>query len=157
MLGQNGVGPNPSRRTWSSGGVVFRRSPHDGEHEVALIATRGGTRWQLPKGTREEGESSAETAIREVEEETGLQATTVVFLEAINFSYWDTYRKPRPVRVKKTVDFFLMRATGGRLSDESREVDGVAWFTLRQALDILTYESERKVLRTAMGMLPTLD
>ncbi len=135
----------------------FVAHPRTASTKSRSIATRGGTRWQLPKGTREAGESSAETAVREVEEETGLQATTVVFLQAINFSYWDTYRKPRPVRVKKTVDFFLMRATGGRLSDESHEVDGVAWFTLSQALEILTYESERKVLGTAIGLLPSLE
>jgi 8-oxo-dGTP pyrophosphatase MutT (NUDIX family) len=143
-----------SRRTHSSGGVVYRRSPEDGEHEVALIATRRGTRWQLPKGTQEPGESSEETALREVLEETGLSSTVEAFLDIIHFSYWDTYRKRRPVRVKKSVDFYLMRVTGGRLSDESHEVDGVAWFTLPQALEILTFESERGVLRLAMAKLP---
>ena len=38
----------------------------DGHIEAALIATRGGTRWQLPKGTCEEGETPEQTALREV-------------------------------------------------------------------------------------------
>ncbi len=51
------------KRTWqrrredhSAGGIAYRRTP-DNELEVALIATRHGTRWQLPKGAREYGET----------------------------------------------------------------------------------------------------
>ena len=63
-----------TRRHWhrqrtdhSAGGVIYRISER-GESEVALISTRGGTRWQLPKGTCEPGETVEETALREVAE-----------------------------------------------------------------------------------------
>src|SRR6185369_9397980 len=54
----------------SAGGVIYRRTQTG--IEVCLIATKGGTRWQLPKGKRENGETLEETAAREVLEETGL-------------------------------------------------------------------------------------
>lgn len=147
------------KRTWqkrrvdrSSGGVAFRRLT-DGEVEIALIATRNGTRWQLPKGSREAGETTLETAVREVQEEVGLRTEKVCFLHAIDFWYWDTYRKSVPELVHKRVDFFLLKVTGGMISDASHEVDGVAWFTLDQALDVLTFPGERSVVRHARQRL----
>ncbi len=142
-----------ARSARSSGGVAFRPPPDGGEIEVALIATRGGARWQLPKGSREAGESSIETAVREVEEEVGLKTEPVLFLEAIEFWYWDTYRKEPAELVHKMVDFFLLRIIGGELSDESHEVDGVAWFTIDQAMDILTFDGERRVIGLAVAAL----
>jgi 8-oxo-dGTP pyrophosphatase MutT (NUDIX family) len=164
--GQEGVSPSKalagakpetepvvSRLAHSAGGVAFRRAEQDDRLEVALISTRGGTRWQLPKGSCEPGESSVETAIREVEEETGLLTKPVAFLRTIDFWYWDTYRKDPPERVHKIVDFYLLRVEGGQLSDASHEVDGVAWFTLEDAGRVLTYESERIVLAAAIDAL----
>jgi ADP-ribose pyrophosphatase YjhB (NUDIX family) len=66
----------------SAGGVVCRRSPA-GQFEVALIATQEGERWGLPKGLVEEGEALEETALREVREETGLEAEVIERLEPI--------------------------------------------------------------------------
>lgn len=146
------------KRTWkrsrldiSSGGVAYRRM--DQEIEVALIATRGGTRWQLPKGSRESGESSLQTAIREVAEEVGLTTESEGFLRTIDFWYWDTYRKDVPELVHKRVDFFLLSVVAGVISDASHEVDGVAWFTLEQALQVLTFSGEREVVRLAQERL----
>ena len=129
------------RHDHSAGGVAYRRTA-DGV-EVALIATRGGARWQLPKGACEPGETLAQTAIREVSEEAGLETEVEEFLRTIEYWYWDTYQKETHELVCKRVDLFLLRVVGGELSDASFEVDGVAWFTLPQALDLLTYPGER--------------
>jgi 8-oxo-dGTP pyrophosphatase MutT (NUDIX family) len=141
----------------SAGGVAFRRVSAEGETaanvEVALIATRGGRRWQLPKGSRETDESSIETAIREVHEEVGLQSIHEGFLKAIDYWYWDTYRKDIPELVHKSVDFYLLRVVGGTLSDASYEVDAVGWFTLEHAHRILTFAGEREVLQMAQVRL----
>ena len=50
----------------------------DGSAHVALIATRSSTRWGLPKGAVMEGETSEQAAIREVKEETGLDAEIII-------------------------------------------------------------------------------
>lgn len=141
------------REDFSAGGVAYRRVPNGGI-EAALIATSGGTRWQLPKGTCEAGETLEQTALREVEEEVGLQTVNEGFLKSIEYWYWDTYRRERePELVHKRVDFFLLRMVGGALSDASYEVDGVGWFTLEQAADLLTYRGEREVIRLAAEKL----
>jgi len=139
------------REDHSAGGVAFR--PGEQGYDVALIATRGGTRWQLPKGTCEAGETAEQTALREVAEEVGLQTVCEGFLQAIEYWYWDTYRKETPELVHKRVDFFLLRVVGGELSDTSVEVDSTAWFTPADALTVLTFPGEREVVQAALERL----
>ncbi|MCX6050759.1 MAG: NUDIX hydrolase [Chloroflexi bacterium] len=147
-----------TKRTWqrsredhSAGGIAYRRLGDT--VEVALIATHGGQRWQLPKGSREAGETIIETAIREVEEEVGLRTTNEAFLKRIDYWYWDTYRKEVPELVHKIVDFYLLRMVSGDLCDDSYEVDAVGWFTLEQALEMLTFEGEKSVVQLASEIL----
>ena len=153
--------PQPSfdriRRDRSAGGVAYRRMPANDIVEIALISTRGGKRWQLPKGSREANESAEATAIREVEEEVGLLTQPEAFLRSIDYWYWDTYRKEAPELVHKTVDFYLLRVVGGKLSDASFEVDGVGWFTIEEALETLTFRGETEVARQAYAALSGQD
>jgi 8-oxo-dGTP pyrophosphatase MutT (NUDIX family) len=132
---------------------VIYRVGAAGEWEIALIATRGGTRWQLPKGTCEPGETVEQTALREVKEECGLAGQCEAHLGAIEYWYWDTHHRTTPELVQKRVDFYLMQAVGGELSDASIEVDSVNWFTLSQASQVLTYPSEREMVSRATGLL----
>jgi 8-oxo-dGTP pyrophosphatase MutT (NUDIX family) len=141
-----------NRQDHSAGGVAYRRVDGGGL-EIALIATHKGERWQLPKGTVEPGESAQVAAVREVEEEAGLQTEAEAFLKTVDYWYWDTYRKVAPERVHKQVDFFLLRVTGGELSDASFEVDSVGWFTPEQAIAMLTFAGEKEVVRLAVEML----
>jgi 8-oxo-dGTP pyrophosphatase MutT (NUDIX family) len=140
------------RKDHSAGGVAYRRITQD-DVEIALIATRNGTRWQLPKGTCEAGEAPEETARREVQEEAGLHTVDEGFLQAIDYWYWDTYRKRTPELVHKQVDFYLLRVVGGQLSDASFEVDSAAWFSPAEALELLTFSGEQAVVLLAIGRL----
>ena len=141
------------REDHSAGGVAYRWRADEARFEAALIATRGGTRWQLPKGACEEGETPVETAVREVEEEVGLQTANDGFLDTIEYWYWDTYQRTAPELVCKRVDFYLLRVVGGVLSDASFEIDSAGWFTLDQAEKLLTFEGERAVVRLARARL----
>ena len=70
-----GAGSRKTRNEHSSGGVVI--ALRDGARHVALIATRNKTRWGLPKGAVTVGETSEAAALREVREETGIEARIV--------------------------------------------------------------------------------
>lgn len=137
------AGKGKVRNEYSSGGAVimFR----DGAPLVAMIATRGRTRWGLPKGAVSEGETSEAAALREVLEETGLQAEIVKPLDTIEYFF-----RAGDTLIKKRVDFYLMAHTGGTLTPQLTEVDDVEWVPLSEGIERASFESERKLLEDAL-------
>jgi 8-oxo-dGTP pyrophosphatase MutT (NUDIX family) len=149
-------GPYTVRQSHSAGGVAYRqRTGGAGKViEVALIATDpAGRRWQLPKGRLYPSEMPLAAALREVEEETGLETEYESFLKTVRYAYLDTYARVVPERVLKRVDFYLLRVVGGALSDASIEVEKVEWVSTEEALGLLAYEGERDCIRLAMELL----
>jgi 8-oxo-dGTP pyrophosphatase MutT (NUDIX family) len=129
--------------------VVYRRSDEGVELVLAARRTRrGDLAWGLPKGLVEPDETREQTAVREVREETGLEADVEASLGEIRYFYvWEG------VRVRKEVHFFLMRATGGDVSKHDHEMEDVRWFPLSIALRRATYKGEREVLQRAAERL----
>ncbi len=133
----------------SAGGVVVRRRGRTWQTVLASRRTKSGELvWGLAKGQIEEGESPEKAALREVEEETGISARVREPLQDI--SYWFVWGGDR---VKKTVHFFLMEATGGDVSRHDREMEEVRWFPLDEAIRLAAYGSERDVLERAAERL----
>ena len=139
--------PEPKRKTrneHSSGGAVI--SIRDGVPHVALIATRNRKRWGLPKGAVAEGETSEQAALREVLEETGLEARIVKPLDTIEYFF-----RAGDTLIRKRVDFYLMEYTGGTLTPQLSEVDDVEWVDLSEALQRASFDSEKKLLEMALN------
>ena len=123
-------------------------SMRDGAAHVALIATRGHTRWGLPKGAVTEGETSEAAALREVREETGIEARIVKPLDTIEYFF-----RAGDTLIQKRVDFYLMQYVGGELEPQLSEVDAVEWVELNSALRRASFDSERKLLEMALQEL----
>ena len=115
----------------------------DGAPHVALIATRGRTRWGLPKGAVSAGETSEQAALREVLEETGLQAEIVRPLDTIEYFF-----RAGDTLIRKRVDFYLMRYVAGELQPQLSEVDDVEWVEITASLQKASFDSERKLLES---------
>jgi 8-oxo-dGTP pyrophosphatase MutT (NUDIX family) len=110
---------------------------------------RGRLLWSLPKGHVESGESPADAAVREVEEETGIRGRVIAELGTIDFWFVAAGQ-----RIHKTVHHFLLAAESGELSDADIEVDQVAWVPLDELPDRLAYDTERQLLDRLPNLLP---
>ena len=132
----------------SSGGVVYRKM--DGRLEVVLCGRDNPIRWSLAKGTPDPGETLEQTALREVQEETGLETIIEEHIKSIDYWFSD---KDGDVRYHKTVYFYLMSPIGGHTGLHDPEFDVVQWFLYDEALNSLTYANEAEVLRQALGLI----
>jgi len=139
----------PTQREVSAGGVVYRGTGEDIEVVLASRRTRrGDLAWGLAKGGIEPGESREDAAVREVREETGLDATIEADLGDTKYIYvWED------VRIRKRVHFFLMRHVGGDVDDRDDEMEEIRWFPLERALKRAAYRGEREVLARAAELL----
>ena len=138
-----------TRNEHSSGGAVI--DLRDGAPFVAMIATRGRSRWGLPKGAVSPGETSEQAALREVQEETGLDAEIISRLDTIEY-----YFRAGDTLIKKSVDFYLMRYVGGTMTPQLSEVDDVEWVALSEGIQRASFDSERKLLSLALAQIDSV-
>lgn len=134
-----------SARATSAGGVVVS-AERDQPSLVVGMRRRGrdGVTWTLPKGTPDPGESTEETALREVAEETGLQVRIVAPLPSIEYVFVQD-----GTRIRKTVHYFLMEPTGGDLSRHDHEFETVRWVPFEEAGGLLSFQTERELVAAA--------
>lgn len=130
----------------AAGGVVWRTGG-DGSIEVLLVHRARYDDWSLPKGKQDPGENDQETALREVEEETGL--TCSLGVELASTSYVD--RRGRP----KTVRYWAMEPIGGEFRP-CEEVDSVRWVPLAEVDSTLSYPRDSHVVATLVTSLADL-
>ncbi len=149
-------------REFSAGAVVLRHmknrwwvaviepgregEPEDRKHVIAL-----------PKGNIDAGEKPLETAVREVQEETGLRAEPVAKLADIKYVYvrkWSDGAK-----VFKIVSFFLLKYASGHIGDikpnMKHEVRRAYWLSLDEAAASLSYSGEKQMAKKALEYLRT--
>jgi 8-oxo-dGTP pyrophosphatase MutT (NUDIX family) len=137
--------PTGAESEFSAGGVVVR----DGRC-IVIVPTRraadGSKVLALPKGHPDGAESAADAALREVREETGVEATLVEKLGDIRYWYMRGGR-----RISKVVSFFLLDYVRGELDDHDHEVEHAEWLALDEAARALTYKGERDMAAAALS------
>jgi 8-oxo-dGTP pyrophosphatase MutT (NUDIX family) len=141
------------QREFSAGGVLVRTIR--GRTMLAAIRPRGKDRvWALPKGRIDAGETAAETAVREVREETGVEGRLIEKLGDVRYVYTATWEEAKGERIFKVVSFFLLRAGRGRIGelDEAMriEVAEARWLPLEDAPRLLSYGGERQMALKAL-------
>ena len=144
--------PASLKKQTSAGGVVYRS--WGGGLEIALISVRNGGAWCLPKGIVDKGETTEETAVREVMEETGITGRIIASLGEIRYWY---FIKTQNIKCRKTVQFYLMEYVSGDTSNHDFEVDDAAWFSPGAALQKVSYRGDREILEKAIAMLCPTD
>ncbi|MFQ5909624.1 MAG: uracil-DNA glycosylase family protein [Thermoplasmata archaeon] len=125
----------------SAGGVILRGG------RILLIRKRSEKLWCLPKGHREKGEDSEQTALREMREETGLGLSEVEGkLCSVEYSY---YWPQTDVNYYKEVTYFLARAPGNQKPKLESRFDRYRWCTEQEALKLLHHRNDISVAKKA--------
>ncbi len=124
----------------SAGGLVVRNT-----EEVLLISTQNGSRWQLPKGHVEGEETPEQTAVREIQEETGVTGRVLEAIGMVEYDFKSHHGRP----IRKRVDYFLLDYESGTTRDfDPSEVSGARWFAWSEALERLTFDNERALVQS---------
>lgn len=132
-------------RVVAAGGVVLRE--HNGERQVLIIHRGRYDDWSLPKGKGKADELHPETAIREVEEETGVRVTLDLRLPSLKY---------RVSKGPKVVHFWRASVAEQKHWRPTSEVDEVIWLNTDEAVSKLTYPHERDTLIAAVTAPPSV-
>lgn len=121
----------------SCGAIIFDKN------KILIIQQKEG-HWGFPKGHVEENETEVETAIREIKEETNLDVE-------INekYRYVETYSPKKGI--EKDVVFFIANRIGGYIKPQEEEVNQILWVTFEEAMEKLTFDSSKSVLKKVIN------
>lgn len=128
----------------SCGAIVYRK--FHGNTEILLIRHIKSGYWSFPKGHVEAGETEAETAMREIKEETNIDVLIDTgFRETVSFS-------PRR-DTSKTVVYFVAKALNSDTKPQEEEISEIRWVEIGQALSHLTYDNDKLVVTKAKAFI----
>lgn len=128
----------------SCGAVVYSKG--GGTLRFLLIRHVNGGHWSFPKGHVEAGESETQTALREIREETGLDAVLDTGFRRIT-SY-------SPAEgIWKNVVYFIAKAETGRLNTQKEEILDAGWYPYKEAKKKITYPNDVSLFEEAAAYL----
>ena len=146
---------------YSAGGVVFKKDQRlktKSQRPILWLVAQHSQHkgWVFPKGfigDSKEGETSEETAVREVEEETGVKAKIIKKLKkpATYFYVW------RGEKRFKTVYYFLMEYESGNIKDHDFEMCDIKWLPEEKVKEILSYKTDQEAFKDALELYQELD
>lgn len=157
-------------REFSAGGVVFKRE----DSKILWLVRKQAMlpkslhpkdAWNLPKGWLDDedegvpgpltrGEEKAiekdlcKTALREVEEEGGVEAKIIDKIDTLRYFFTSTRG-----RVLKFVTFYLMEHVRDLPEGHDHETEEIAWLPYEKALKKLSYSNEKKIISKAKALL----
>ncbi|MFA7323416.1 MAG: NUDIX hydrolase, partial [Candidatus Nanopelagicales bacterium] len=120
-------------------GVVLLRG-HQGRYETLIVHRPHRSDWSLPKGKIEPGEHEIAAAVRECDEETGVEAVLGARLPTQSYV---------ALGLPKTVEYWVAREHGEEEFLPSDEIDETRWVPVGQARSLLTYEHDADLVEQA--------
>jgi 8-oxo-dGTP diphosphatase len=134
---------------FSAGGVIFKKQ---GDKNLILVCQHSLHHgWVFPKGLigdHIEGKQKEDTALREVEEETGVKGKIIKLLNPVDYWYFFEGEK-----IHKTVYYFLMQYLSGDIAKHDKEMETVEWLPEVEVEKRLTYPADKKAWEEAKQLL----
>ena len=124
----------------SCGAIIYKIAKK--EIYFLLVQMNRG-HWSFPKGHMNQSETEEQTSIREIKEETNLKVNIVEgFRETITYLS-DT-------NTMKEVIYFLAKPKSETIHRHETEIKSISWFKFENAIDILSYEKDKELLKQAL-------
>ena len=136
---------NENRHRHSAGGIIFNNG------KVLTLEWTNKEGIEFPKGTLNPGEASEAAALREVREETGYDTKIVAALPSIEYDFTLADGK----NYHKVVDFYIMELANNNDPSPRREPGETfenLWLDVDDAIDLLTYDDNKELLRQAIAL-----
>ena len=133
----------------SCGVIVFYQT--DSKPVEILLLHYPEGHWDFPKGHVEEGEEDIQTALRELEEETGIEEKELKIIDGFKEKIHYFFMR-NSTKVSKTVEFFLAKASHKNITI-SHEHQGYIWLFIDEALEKLTFNNAKEVLKKVKQFL----
>jgi 8-oxo-dGTP pyrophosphatase MutT (NUDIX family) len=135
---------------YTAGGIAYR-TLGDGKIEFLLMQDHR-SRWTIPKGHVESGETLEQTALREMQEETGLAKLKIVDkLDKVHFFY-----RREGKLIFMTTFIFLMEALDPEeplVLEDTDWVQDLKWFPADQARALIEYKGTKLLLDISVKKL----
>ena len=133
---------------FSAGGVVLKEE----DEKTYVLLIKNKERYGFPKGNIERTEKREDAAVREVKEETDIDAEPIEYLG--NVEYW--YRSGTET-IHKFVYYYLMKYKGGELNPQKEEIEAAEWVPLEEAMEKLSFDKDKKIFQTALQKIKQLS
>ena len=130
----------------SCGAIVYRFK--DNSLQFLLICHVNGKHWAFPKGHVENDETEIETALREIKEETSLDAEIETgFREIVSYNV--------NKNVIKEVVYFIARTKldSDKLNFQKEELLDAKWLDYKTAYEMITFDNNRKIIEKAKAYI----
>ena len=116
------------------------------ENQKVLLIQQLEGFWGFPKGHIEENETDIQTAIREVKEETNLDVKIIST---------KTYESKYIINneINKTVVYFVAKPISSDIKMQESEISNIKWFDFDEALETITYDDNKNILREVLKNL----
>lgn len=131
-------------------GIIVAYKQNSTETKYLIIQSKGTNDWSFPKGHAEKNETSVEAALRELREETGISQISLI----PDVSFSDKYRyKANGIWNRKQATFFVGITDNLNVKIQQEEVVNYIWSNYDDAVKILTFENQRKILSEAYSKI----
>lgn len=131
---------------FSAGGIVYKKE----DDQIYILVTQHSAHhgWGFPKGLIDKDEDKKTTALREVNEEGGVQAKIIAELPSTEYFYYFEGEK-----IKKNVTYFLMEYVSGDIEDHDWEMEDAQWIPLERVEEKLSFTNDKKVFQKAKKVI----
>jgi 8-oxo-dGTP pyrophosphatase MutT (NUDIX family) len=132
----------------SCGIVLYYKKGKDIEY-LLLHQTQG--HYSFPKGHQEKGENDEETAVRELEEESGIKKEDIIFEKEFKTFMKYSFKHGNEI-IFKIVNFFLAKSKTKKIKLSGEHTDFL-WLHYEEALKKLEFENSKLILKKANSYL----